>query len=113
MICNRYDVVIVPFPFTDKPITKKRPALVLSNADFNQCNHTILSMITTKQHPSWPGDSQIRDYENAGLNTPCLVRFKLFTLDNRMILRKIGHLSNNDAKQIKIHLRSYLIEKPV
>ena len=112
MICNRYDVVVVPFPFTDKPDTKKRPALVLSNADFNQSNHTILAMITTKHHPSWPGDSKIRDYENAGLNASCLVRFKLFTLDNRMILRKIGHLTHNDANQIRDQLSSYLIEKP-
>ena len=112
MICNRYDVVVVPFPFTDKPDTKKRPALVLSNADFNQGNHTILAMITTKHHPSWPGDSQIRDYKNAGLKVPCLVRFKLFTLDNLMILRKIGHLTHNDANQIRSQLRSYLVEKP-
>jgi mRNA interferase MazF len=111
MICNRYDVVVVPFPFTDKPETKKRPALVLSNVDFNGSNHTILGMITTKNFPAWPGDSQIRDYETAGLKTPCLVRLKLFTLDNRLILRKIGHLSHNDANQIEVQLRSYLIAK--
>ena len=111
MICNRFDVVVVPFPFSDKPDTKKRPTLVLSNADFNQSNHTILAMITTKHYPPWPGDSQIRDYEKAGLNVLCLVRFKLFTLDNRLILRKIGHLTLNDANPIETQLRSYLIEK--
>jgi len=30
MICNQWDVVAVPFPFTDKPEAKKRPALVQS-----------------------------------------------------------------------------------
>ena len=113
MICNRFDVVVVPFPFTDKPDAKKRPALVLSNAAFNRSNHTILAMITTKQHPPWPGDSLIRDYETAGLKIPCLVRLKLFTLDNRLILRKIGHLTHNDANQIEVQLRSYFIEKPL
>ena len=113
MICDRYDLIVVPFPFSDKSITKKRPALVLSNADFNRSNHTILAMITTKHHPPWPGDSQIRYYKNAGLNTPCLVRFKLFTLDNRMILRKIGRLSQYDADQIQAQQRSYLTEEPV
>ena len=112
MICDRYDVIVVPFPFSDKSITKKRPALVLSNADFNRSNHTILTMITTKHHPPWPGDSQIRDYKHVGLNTPCLVRFKLFTLDNRMILRKIGRLSQHDADQIKVNLHAYLTEAP-
>jgi mRNA interferase MazF len=108
MICNRFDVVVVPFPFTDKPDAKKRPALVLSNADFNGSNHTILAMITTKHYPPWPGDSQIRDHESAGLNIPCLVRLKLFTLDNRLILRKAGHLGQHDATQIEARLQSYL-----
>ena len=112
MICNRFDVVVVPFPFTDRPVTKKRPALVLSNADFNGSNHSILAMITTKHYPTWPGDSKIQDYETAGLKAPCLVRFKLFTLDNRLILRKIGHLTLNDAKQIEVQLNSYLIGNP-
>lgn len=112
MICNRYDVVVVPFPFTDKSITKKRPALVLSNSDFNRSNHTILAMITTKGYPPWPGDSNISDYKIAGLNIPCLVRFKLFTLDNRLILKKIGHLSQHDSDQIKETLHAYLTEAP-
>ena len=112
MICNRFDVVVVPFPFTDRPYAKKRPALVLSNADFNGSNHSILTMITTKQYPRWPGDSQIQDYETAGLNFPCLVRFKLFTLDNRLILRKIGHLTHNDANQVDVQLHTFLTVSP-
>jgi len=109
MICNRYDVVVVPFPFTDRARTKNRPALVLSTQSFNQNNHTLLAMITSKQHPSWPGDSPIDNYEAAGLNLPCIVRFKLFTLDNRFVLRKIGHLSNPDAGKIKKQLSVYLL----
>lgn len=112
MICNRFDVVVVPFPFTDRPVAKKRPALVLSNVDFNGSNHSILAMITTKHYPPWPGDSQIQDYKTAGLKAPCLVRFKLFTLDNRLILRKIGHLTHNDANQIEVQLNAYLTENP-
>lgn len=110
MICSRNDVVVVPFPFVDKPKTKKRPALVLSNLDFNKSGHTILAMITTKQHPSWPGDSQIRNYAAAGLRFPCLIRFKFFTLDNRLLLKKIGHLSKKDSNQTEKNLRSYLVE---
>ena len=29
-IYNRFDVVVVPFPFTDSSITKRRPALIIS-----------------------------------------------------------------------------------
>jgi hypothetical protein len=72
--------VTVPFPLTDKPAAKKRPALVLSNTTFNRSGHTVLAMITTKGHRPWPGDSEIEDYSSAGLNLQCQVRLKMFTL---------------------------------
>jgi mRNA interferase MazF len=109
MICNAFDIVVVPFPFIDKPASKKRPALVLSNIDFNTTGHCILCMITTKQKPIWPGDTQITDIATCGLRSPCLVRLKLFTLDNRLILKKIGKLGKADSFQITKHLRNFLM----
>jgi mRNA interferase MazF len=109
MICDLFDIVVVPFPFIDKPASKKRPALVLSNIDFNTTGYSILSMITTKQKPIWPGDTQIRDIVACGLRSPCLVRLKLFTLDNRLILRKIGRLGETDSFQVTNLLRNFLM----
>lgn len=107
MICNQWDVVTVPFPFTDKSTTKRRPALVLSNATFNKSGHTVLSIITTKGHRPWPGDSEIEEYPAAGLNLQCQVRLKIFTLDNRLLLKKIGHLAEKDSKMVKKQLHQY------
>jgi len=67
---------------------------------FNR-NDTILAMITTKKELAWPGDSQISNYTNAGLRLPCLVRFKLFTLDNRLLQKRLGYLSGEDSNQIE------------
>src|SRR3712207_3275011 len=77
--CDCWDVVVVPFPFTDKAGTKRRPALVLSSRAFNEHGHTVLAMITTKFHFPWPGDTSITDLVTAGLRSPCIVRLKLFT----------------------------------
>ena len=33
--CDALDVVVVPFPFTEQPVTKRRPAVVLSASRFN------------------------------------------------------------------------------
>ena len=107
MTCDPWDVVIVPFPFTEKkrgrivpfPFTektgaKRRPALVLNTRDFNENGHMVLAMITIKSHSPWPGDVLIEDLSAAGLHTPYIVRLKMFTLDNRLIIRRSSRLSD-------------------
>ncbi len=103
MIYEPFDVVVVPFPFTDSARSKRRPALVLSqNKNFgNEIGHSVLAMITSQKNEPWPLDCKIKNKKQSGLTAPSLVRMKLFTLDNRFILRKIGRLSKSDQKQVK------------
>jgi mRNA interferase MazF len=65
-----FDVVVVPFPFTDRTTTKRRPALVLSddNNFNNKIGHSVLAMITSAKNSSWPLDITITDLDCAGLN---------------------------------------------
>jgi mRNA interferase MazF len=109
VICEPWQVVIVPFPFTDRSQTKRRPALVLSKARFNRHGHSILSMITSAAHEPWPGDTPLKDLASAGLQRPCLVRLKIFTLDNRFILRRIGILAAADRKRLGSELAAHLV----
>ena len=51
---NQWDIIIVPFPFTNQPGSKRRPALVLSTSGFNRHGQIILAMITTAGHHPWP-----------------------------------------------------------
>lgn len=97
---KQFDVVVVPFPFTDSQKTKKRPALVLSDTSIFKINRTILAMITSTAHSAWALDTDIKDLEAAGLKAPSKIRFKLFTLDNQLIIRKIGALSNYDRRVV-------------
>lgn len=108
MTCKQWDVVVVPFPFSNEPGTKRRPALVLSDRSFNIRGHTVLAMVTTSGHRSWPGDVALSDYKAAGLRMRCIVRLKLFTLDNRLLLKRIGSLPVNDQKKIGSQLKTYL-----
>lgn len=98
MIYNAFDVVVVPFPFTDKTTTKRRPALVLSDAQsFNsQVGQAVMAMITSANNSNWPLDTEIHYLDSAGLPAPSIVRMKLFTLDEKLILRKAGRLASPD-----------------
>ena len=108
MTCKQWDVVVVPFPFSNEPGTKRRPALVLSDRSFNIRGHTVLAMVTTSSHRSWPGDVVLSDYKAAGLRMRCIARLKLFTLDNRLVVKRIGSLPANDQKKISSQLKTYL-----
>jgi mRNA interferase MazF len=107
MICEAGDVAIVPFPFTDMAVAKPRPALVLSTQKSNsESGNTIFAMITTAAKSHWPTDVPLVNAEAAGLNDASLVRLKLFTLDNRLVARKIGKLSPRDRAAVRKMLRA-------
>ena len=102
MTYKQFDVVVVPFPFTDKTASKKRPALVISDEAFNlSLRKSVMAMITTTGHSPWMLDILIIDLAASGLKTPSLIRMKLFTLDNALILKKIGTLTKSDLERVK------------
>lgn len=107
MICDAWDVVTVPFPFTDRVAAKKRPVVIVSRKAFNRDGQTLMGMITSSG-VRWPTDCALRDLASAGLSTPCVVRLKLFTLDNRLIVKRIGRLAADDRKRVASALRSIL-----
>lgn len=93
----RYDVVIVPFPFTDRPVIRRRPALVLSDAAWNAASgHVVCAMITSAERSRWEGDLELRDLAAAGLRAECVVRMKLFTLEAGLVVRQAGALGEAD-----------------
>lgn len=103
MAFDRWQVVRVPFPFTDRAASKNRPALALSSARaFNApSGHVVLIMITSAHHAPWPLDCAIEDLATAGLPAPSMVRMKLFTLDARLIRNPLGHLGGADRKRVE------------
>jgi mRNA-degrading endonuclease toxin of MazEF toxin-antitoxin module len=91
VICETWEVV--PFPCTDSPPSKHRPALVLSRLEFNRAaGHSLLAQITKAKKSAWPGDVRL-DHQQAGPPEQSMVRMKLFTIDNRLILRRAGRLA--------------------
>lgn len=111
MTYDAFDVVVVPFPFTDRTASKRRPAVVISQPETfaSRIGHSVLAMVTSRGQTPWPLDVPITDGGSAGLTAPSVVRMKLFTLDHRLILRRAGTLSAGDRSALVDALGELLV----
>ena len=107
---EQWDVVVVPFPFTDRAVARRRPALVVSRPAplGSVVGHSVLAMITSAGHRRWPLDVPVSDLLTAGLPAPSVVRMKLFTLDDRLVERTAGKLTPGDARAVTASLAEVL-----
>ncbi len=114
MTYSQFDVVVVPFPFTDVASSKRRPALVLSSASaFNErVGQSVMAMITTAKHSDWPLDTPLTDLKSAGLKAKSIVRMKLFTIDHQLIQKRLGRLGESDRASVQIALYK-LLDQPL
>jgi mRNA interferase MazF len=107
---QRWDILVAPFPFTDANVEKKRPVLVLSSAEFNkQHRQVITAMITTAAGSSWPTDHTIIDLSETGLTHSSYIRWKIVTLDYKVITRRCGSLSANDRGIVTARMAGILL----
>jgi mRNA interferase MazF len=93
------EVVLVRFPFAELAATKKRPALVLAGTMRSPRNRVVtLAMITSQVEAlRLPGDVLLADWKAAGLLHPSLLRMaKVATVDERLVEKTIGRLSERD-----------------
>ncbi len=106
-----YEIVKVPFPFSDKKASKKRPALIISSArHFNATiGMSIMAMITSKKGKElWPNDIVIKNLKSTNLLVESIIRFKLFTLDHELIIDRLGVLHSDDRKAVQERLKEIL-----
>jgi len=95
---KRGDIVLVPFPFSDQTATKKRPAVVISSSPYNESSRDIVILAVTSkiERPSAFGESRIEDWRDAGLLKPSAVKPAISTIEQALVLKKLGRLSPKD-----------------
>ncbi len=65
---------------------------------------SVLAMITSARNSDWPVDVNIQDLDSAGLPSASVVRMKLFTLDDKLVIRKAGRLTEHDQSAVSATL---------
>ncbi|MCI0377242.1 MAG: type II toxin-antitoxin system PemK/MazF family toxin [Gemmataceae bacterium] len=112
---RRGDVVIVPFPFQDRPGEKIRPAVIVqSDAENQRLGNTIVAMVTgnlddAAQPTTVLVDPRTPAGAGSGLNGPSLIKcYNLAAVRQRRILHVVGHLSSTLIQEVNLALKAAL-----
>jgi mRNA interferase MazF len=107
--CEIWDLVKVPFPYTNRPAQPRRPALVVAVPDGPGAPPLLwVLMVTSAANRGWPGDVLISDLDAAGLPAASVVRSaKIATIEARDATR-IGQLPPADRAEVGKVLAKYL-----
>lgn len=103
-----FDIVVVPFPYSDRLAEKRRPALVVSAPALgDELDRLWVAMITTDRGHRLLGDAPIADMASTGLSAASLVRAsKIATIEVDRVLRRAGRLSARDLAAATTALRA-------
>ncbi len=97
-----WDVIAVPFPYTDRPVRERRPALVIGTKGI-QDEHGLLwvLMITSAANRGWPGDVAISDLKATGLPSASVIRTaKIATIEAKEA-KRVGSLPSRDRSAVR------------
>jgi mRNA interferase MazF len=97
------DIVLVPFPFTSQAASKRRPAVIVSSRAYNVARPDVVVMAVTSQlrPTAGLGEVWVGDWQAAGLIKPSAVKPVLATLEQRLVIRKLGTLGAGDQATLR------------
>ncbi len=97
------DVVLVRFPFTNQTAFKQRPAVVISNRAYNIARpDTVIMAITSQLHShSTLGEVWISQWQAANLLKPSAIKPVFATLEQGLILKRLGILHPSDQATLR------------
>ena len=107
--CERGDVVLVSFMFSDETGERRRPAVIVSSDAYHQSRQeAIIAAITSRTDRILVGDHLISDWQEAGLLFPSTATGIIRTIKQDMIAKKLGTMPLRDMKGVESNLRDAL-----
>jgi mRNA interferase MazF len=111
---KRGTIVLINAHFTDLSSTKIRPALVISNEDYNtKQDDMVLILITSNTSRFNPDDYVIEthnpEFKNTGLKRALTFKVgKIITVHKKLLMAKLGIADTNTLDEIEKRLRNLL-----
>lgn len=101
------DLVLLSYPFSNLKESKVRPAIVISNDLFNSASADCLMVPLTTVLKDEPYSILInsQDLSSGKLLKPSRIRAdKIFTVEKKLILAKIGTLKDTAFEKLKLEI---------
>ncbi|MDP4029336.1 MAG: type II toxin-antitoxin system PemK/MazF family toxin [Gallionella sp.] len=104
------EVALAPFPFTHQAESKKRPAVVISSSAYHTNRPDLLIMAMTSQAHTSPDFATfpVVDWQAAGLLKPSFTKPVLATLEQALVIRRMGSFSPRDQHSLRQMLTQIL-----
>ena len=103
---DQRDIVLIPFPYSDLTGSKLRPALIISNLKLNRTEDRICCLITSNKTEQ---GIELISLEEGKLPFKSWVKpYRLFTIHEKIIRKKLGKITKLLHKQILASLNEYL-----
>jgi mRNA interferase MazF len=97
------DIVLLPFPFTDGTSSKVRPSVLLANSG---CDGVFV-FITSKKDKDEVFEIKMNKCNN--LKSDSYIRYtKIATIQNSLIIGKLGQLTASELKNLKSKIKTFL-----
>jgi mRNA interferase MazF len=106
---SRGDVVLVSFVFSDESGERQRPAVIVSSEAYHRSRQeAIIAAITSRTDRILVGDHLITAWQGAGLLFPSVATGIIRTINQGMIRRRLGIMSQADMEAMDDNLRAAL-----
>ncbi|WP_187445889.1 type II toxin-antitoxin system PemK/MazF family toxin [Bacillus infantis] len=101
MTYKKQDIVLVPFPFSDRPGFKKRPAVIISCENhYNQYGKYVCLAITSQEKKIGKDryEHKLKETKSVGLlyDDQWILPNKIFTIEDSLIDQKRGVMDEED-----------------
>src|SRR3989338_4520926 len=102
------DIVIATLMFSEQIGTKRRPALVISNKEYNSMTDDVIVLKVTSKVKDYPFDVELKenDLESGMLKYESVIQADFpVVIDKDSITQKIGKVSEEKLQEVKQKIR--------
>ncbi len=100
---QKFDILVVSFPFSSQLKEKARPVLVISNDSFNQSKRQdlIVIAISGSLDNKLLFEPEIEFWREAGLLKSSIIKAAIATIEQQSVIQKLGTLQVGDQPKLK------------